>query len=211
MLMIACKRGDYLPWQLTPAEPKRCQPIFITIIGMYRSFGSCYRLYLPENARLLEVCVGLFWSKYIFMQWNIFLKNVSFHPAAKPVSNLRVKPQLCFSCWASLNMDYLPTLKYAGQPTTRIRVWHWPTYDELFSLSQVRVHWELSPVPSKTFIPPPDPSTCFFLTLPTLLPFSRRCHFAFPSVSFGQDIISSRGKSEISSESEQPVRYASQL
>lgn len=77
--------------------------------------------------------------------------------------------ELCFSRWASLNMDYLQTLKYVGQPTTGIRLWPWPTYDELFSLSQVRVHWELSPVPGKTFIPPPDPSTCFSLTLPPQL------------------------------------------
>lgn len=100
--------------------------------------------------------------------------------------DLRVKPnqtmELCFSRWASLNMDYLQMLKYAAQPTTGIKLWPWPICDELFSLSQVRVRCKLCPVPGKTFIPPPDPSTCSSLTLP---PFSSCCcHFAFPSVSF---------------------------
>lgn len=88
---------------------------------------------------------------------------------------------LCFSCWPSLNMVYLQIIKYAGQPTTGIRLWPWPTHDELFSLSQVKVDWELSPAPSKTFI---SPQIHQLAPLLPFLSFSHSCHFAFLSVSF---------------------------
>lgn len=114
----------------------------------------------------------------------------------------------CFSCWASLNMDYLQTLKYAGQPTTGIRLWPWPTYDELFSLSQVSVYWEKS-CASQKFCTAPR-SINFLVSYPSF-PSPAAVTLHFPVCHFVQDIISSIGKSKMSSEGKQPVKYECQL